>query len=52
MFSWSWTAFIAGNVSGVFVTLFLLALMHLGARNDEVKPSVPEKKPEKRRDVH
>lgn len=51
MFSWSWTAFIAGNVSGVIVTLLLLGLMHVGARNDEIQPSV-EAKPEKRRDVH
>lgn len=49
---WSWTAFAVGNVSGVIVTMLILGIFSVGARNDEVQPSVPEKKPEKRRDVH
>lgn len=52
MFSWSWFAFIVGNMSGVVITMLVLGIFSLGARNDEVAPSVPEKKPEKRRDVH
>lgn len=51
MWSWSWLSFAAGNVSGVIVTVLLLGLMHIGARNDEIEPMVP-KKPEKRKDVH
>ncbi len=48
---WSWTAFILGMVAGCVVTVLILGVFALGARNDEVKPSV-ENKPEKRRDVH
>jgi len=51
MFTWSWFAFIVGNMSGVVITMLILGVFALGARNDEVQPSV-EKKPEKRRDVH
>jgi formate/nitrite transporter FocA (FNT family) len=49
---WSWVSFFIGNLSGAVVMFMILGMMEIGARNDDIKPSVPEKKLEKRRDVH
>lgn len=46
---WSWMAFAVGYIAGALSLFFLLGVMHLGARNDEIKPSVPEQSREKQK---
>jgi len=44
---WSWISFILGMLAGAFLLSIVVGVFALGARNDDIQPSIKEKKQRK-----